>query len=88
MSKIKISKKILKVQKQKIQKTREELRKIFQMAGLNEINTKNTGDDMILPKLNFQKKALINKVILDNYLWIDSRLNILIRNFFFKDLIS
>jgi hypothetical protein len=80
-------KKDLKKQELKIKKLKEELKEVFKIANLKKIDAKNINeDDRIFQKIQTQKRALINKIILDDYLWIDSRLNILIKNFFFKSL--
>ncbi len=80
-------KKDLKNQELKIKKLKEELKEVFKIANLKKIDAKNINeDDRIFQKIQTQKRALINKIILDDYLWIDSRLNILIKNFFFKSL--
>jgi hypothetical protein len=80
-------KKDLKNQELKIKKLKEELKEVFKIANLKKIDAKNINeDDRIFQKIQTQKRVLINKIILDDYLWIDSRLNILIKNFFFKSL--
>jgi hypothetical protein len=73
-------KKDLKNQELKIKKLKEELKEVFKIANLKKIDAKNINeDDRIFQKIQTQKRVLINKIILDDYLWKDLKMIFIIK---------
>jgi len=67
----------------KINKRIKEVEWFFKLSGLSSLRDK-TEDIMIFPNLESQQKQLVNNIILNTYLQINSKLDILISNFFFN----
>jgi len=67
----------------KINKRIKEVEWFFELSGLGSLKEKSEGI-MIFPNLDSQQRQLVNNIILNTYLQINSKFDILVSNFFFN----
>lgn len=73
--------------REKIEASQMELDEVMELAGLKKIEVP---EDLlkpfitILPDINNQKKKIITMMVLGEYLQIDSKMSVLVTNFFFR----
>lgn len=68
---------------QKVNKHKNEIRKLKELNGLNDILDTSEKNTYTFSQLEGQKRQLITVLILNSYLQIDAKMSILVANFFF-----